>query len=115
MKKIYIAGKITDEPKYKEIFAKAEVKLKKEGYIVLNPSTLPTEMDYEDYMEICFAMIKQADEVYFLDNWVQSKGARRAVIVNELIIYLISISVILAMGVIAVVNLIMFIGKEKKN
>lgn len=77
MKKIYIAGKITDEPKYKEIFAKAEVELKKEGYIVLNPSTLPIGMNYEDYMEICFAMIKQADEVYFLGNWAKSKGAIR--------------------------------------
>ena len=40
---------------------------------------------------------------------------RRAVIVNEVIIYLISISVILVMGIIAIVNLIMFIGKEKKK
>ena len=74
MKKIYIAGKITNEPNHKEIFAKAEGKLKREGYTVLNPATLPDGMHYEDYMEICFSMIRQADEVYFIDNWRDRKS-----------------------------------------
>lgn len=76
-KKIYIAGKITGDPWYKSKFKDIEEDLIDEGNIVLNPAELPEGMDYEDYMEICFSMIKQADEVHFLDDWRDSKGAIR--------------------------------------
>ena len=48
--KIYIAGKITGEPKYKEKFP-------------------------ADYMRICFAMIDTADAIYLLKGWYSSSGA----------------------------------------
>lgn len=76
-KKIYIAGKITGDPNFKEKFKEVEEDLIDQGNIVLNPARLPDGMEYENYMEICFAMIRQADEVHFLDDWRDSKGAIR--------------------------------------
>ncbi len=73
--KIYIAGKIIGNVKYKEIFAQAERAYSKE-YSVLNPATLPEGMSAADYMRICFAMIDTADLVVFLPGWRTSPGAR---------------------------------------
>ena len=73
--KIYIAGKITGNKKYKEIFAQAERAYSKK-YIVLNPATLPEGMSAADYMRICFAMIDAADLIVFLPGWRTSPGAR---------------------------------------
>ena len=75
-KKIYIAGKITDNPDYKTHFARAEKRLT-ENHTVMNPAVLPLGFDYEDYMKICFAMIDVCDAVYMLDNWQDSPGAIR--------------------------------------
>ena len=74
---IYIAGKITDLPNYKENFQRAEDKLLGLGHICLNPSNLPEGLPYEAYMPICFAMIDACDTIYMLDNWKDSKGAIR--------------------------------------
>ena len=76
VKKIYIAGKITGDAGYKEKFAAAEQKLVREGFIVLSPAVLPEGMSTADYMRICFAMIDVADMVGFLDDSLQSMGAR---------------------------------------
>ena len=76
MKKIYIAGKITGDAGYREKFAAAEQKLTREGYIVLSPAILPEGMSTADYMRICFAMIDVADKCAFLDDFLESKGAR---------------------------------------
>lgn len=73
--KIYIAGKITGEPDYKEKFEAAAMNLEAQGYIVLNPAELPEGMRAADYMRICFAMIDAADAVYLLKNWEYSSGA----------------------------------------
>lgn len=77
MKKIYVAGKITGEKNLKKIFNAKENELKKQGHIVLNPASLPYGLDYEEYMTICFAMIDVCNKVYFLGNWMESKGALR--------------------------------------
>ena len=76
MKKIYIAGKITGDDGYREKFAAAEQKLVGEGCVVLNPALLPAGMSPADYMRICFAMIDVADKVAFLDDFLESQGAR---------------------------------------
>ena len=73
--KIYIAGKITGDPNYKERFGKAENQLKEEGHIVLNPAILPEGLEPKDYMRICFAMIDISDKVLFLADACQSDGA----------------------------------------
>lgn len=75
--KIYIAGKITDNPNFKQEFEQAEIKLLEQGYSVLNPSRLPRGLGYENYMHICFAMIDVADAVCVLRNWKYSEGAKR--------------------------------------
>lgn len=75
--KIYIAGKITDNPDYKQHFAEAEKRLTEAGHTAMNPTCLPLGFDYEDYMRICFAMIDVCDAVYMLNNWEDSPGAIR--------------------------------------
>ena len=77
MKKVYIAGKITGESNFKEIFKRAENKFIRQGVIVMNPAELPSGFDYEDYMKVCFAMIDVCDGVHFLSNWQDSEGAKR--------------------------------------
>ena len=72
--KIYIAGPITGVFNYKQSFLKAESELKSKGHIVLNPAYLPEGL--KDYMPICYAMIDQADGVYFLNGWKDSVGAK---------------------------------------
>ena len=75
--KIYIAGKITGLKNHKEIFKKAEDKLKSWGNVVLNPSILPPGFEQSEYMKICFAMIDVCEIVFFLNNWEDSIGAKK--------------------------------------
>ena len=75
-KKIYIAGKITGDPSFKEKFGDVKNHFEELGYIVLNPAELPQGMTPGDYMKICFAMIDVADEVYFMPCYADSLGAR---------------------------------------
>ena len=77
MKKVYIAGKITGQENFKEIFKKAENQFIKQGFRVMNPAVLRSGFDYEDYMKICFSMIDVCDGVHFLGNWQDSEGAKR--------------------------------------
>lgn len=74
--KIYIAGKITGDPNYKEKFRRAEERLVSQGHIVLNPARLPEGMQPGDYMHICFAMLVAADMAVFLPDYSDSSGAR---------------------------------------
>jgi len=60
--KIYIAGKITGDPKYRDRFRDEAERL--EG------------MRKAEYMRICFAMIDCADTVFLLPGWKGSPGAR---------------------------------------
>lgn len=73
--KVYIAGKITGDPDYKNRFEAGKLALEREGHTVLNPADLPAGMDNKDYMRICFAMIDVADFAAFLPGWERSKGA----------------------------------------
>ncbi len=73
--KIYIAGKITDNPGYKEQFAEAEKELRDKGHSVMNPAVLPDGFEHHEYMKICYSMIDVCEGVYFLRNWQDSVGA----------------------------------------
>lgn len=75
--KVYIAGKISNNPNYIEDFEKAEAELTELGHVVLNPAKIPNGLGYENCMHICFAMIETVDVVYLLPNWKDSKGANR--------------------------------------
>jgi len=74
--KVYIAGKITDNPDYKSQFAAAETMLRDKGFIPVSPAVLPPGLEHHEYMTICFSMIDVCDGVYLLGNWKDSIGAR---------------------------------------
>lgn len=74
--KIYIAGKITEQENYKELFKKAELELIEKGYTVINPTILPLGFEWNEYLKVNFAMIDICEGVYMLKNWLDSKGAK---------------------------------------
>lgn len=74
--KVYIAGRITGDPRYREKFAEAEAALREVGHIPLNPAVLPEGMEAEDYMRICTAMLDSADAIGLLGDWTDSPGAK---------------------------------------
>ena len=79
MKKIYIAGPISGmEEKAAEKFAEAEIFLKAKGYEVINPMKLAHDHDktWKAYMLECLHILLQCDEVYMLNGWRKSKGAK---------------------------------------
>lgn len=74
--KIYIAGKITGDPNYKDKFASMELELLKiPRTTVINPATLPTGLEPADYARICFTMIDSSDIVVFAPDYKESSGA----------------------------------------
>jgi hypothetical protein len=73
--KIYIAGKITNNPDYKRHFAEAEQGLISLGHTVMNPSVLPEGFEQQEYMRICFSMIDVCEGIFMLNNWRDSEGA----------------------------------------
>lgn len=74
---VYLAGKITGEPRYKEIFAAARERLEAAGFVVLDPSLLPASgFAYDAYIRISTAMMDECAAACFLHNWQDSKGAR---------------------------------------
>lgn len=78
-KTIYIAGKISGEADYgKKEFATAEKLLKArfKDITILNPTVLPENLAYDKAINISSAMLREADCIYFLDNWGKSKGAK---------------------------------------
>lgn len=73
--KIYIAGKIAGDKRYRAKFREAAKTLEAAGYVVLNPATLPDGLEQADYMRICLAMLDTADLAVFLPDYQESKGA----------------------------------------
>jgi hypothetical protein len=74
--KIYIAGKITGDPEYKQKFDTVRDNLQADDVVILSPADLPAGMSNEDYMLICLSMIFSADAVMFLPDWQISLGAQ---------------------------------------
>ena len=79
--KIYISGKITGTTDYMERFAVVEKRLTEKGFSVINPARvnacMPLDTTYEQYMEMCCCMLKQADAIYLMHGWRNSNGACR--------------------------------------
>ena len=73
--KIYIAGKIAGDKRYRAKFRKAAKTLEAAGHVVLNPATLPDGLAENDYMQIGMAMLNAADLAVFLPDYQESKGA----------------------------------------
>ena len=70
--KVYIAGKITGDRRYRAKFREAAKALEEAGHVVLNPATLPDGLDDAD---ICMAMVDAADLAVFLPDYRESRGA----------------------------------------
>jgi hypothetical protein len=75
---VYISGAISKNPHYFDDFKKAEQTLRENGFEkILTPTLLPDNLEYEQYMTVCFAMIDVSDLVYMIADWEQSHGATR--------------------------------------
>ena len=70
--KVYLAGKITGDPNYREKFAAPAKKLEEGAGVTVTPEGLKKA----DYMRICFAMLESADTAVFLPDWEDSPGAQ---------------------------------------
>lgn len=77
--KIYIAGKIAGDKRYRAKFREAAKTLEAAGHVVLNPATLPDGLEQADYMRICLAMLDTADLAVFLPDYQESKGGSVAI------------------------------------
>ena len=73
--KIYIAGKIAGDRRYRAKSREAAKVLEAAGHVVLNPATLPDGLEQADYMRICLAMLDTADLAVFLPDYRESRGA----------------------------------------
>lgn len=73
--KIYIAGKIAGDKRYRAKFREAAKSLVALGHVVLNPATLPDGLEQTDYMRICLTMLDTADLAVFLPDYRESRGA----------------------------------------
>ena len=79
--KIYIAGRITDNPISQREFADAERWVQKQHpeAVIINPIILPEGLEYEDYIDICLAMVRACDVLYTIKGWNMSPGAQAEV------------------------------------
>lgn len=78
MVKIYIAGKISGDPGYKQKLAAASLALRERWpeAVLINPAVLPDGMTPGDYMAVCIPMLLRAGTVVFLPDWQRSNGAK---------------------------------------
>ena len=74
---IYISGRITGLPNAKELFNEAELRLKAQGYKVVNPCNNGVNSDsWTAHMKADIKLLMDCDAIYLLSNWKQSEGAR---------------------------------------
>lgn len=75
--KIYIAGPMTGKiNENREVFNQKATLFRQQGHCVLNPATLPSGLEQNEYMDICFAMIRAANMLHMLNGWPNSAGAQ---------------------------------------
>ena len=85
-KSIYISGKITglDEQATRERFKKVQKELEEKGYEVINPFDVTDEfvkefggnLSWGKAMICCLISLNYCDEIYMLEGWADSPGAR---------------------------------------
>lgn len=77
---IYISGKITGDPNYKEKFEQVENTLEELNWVsrIVNPAKLDL-IDggtWEDYMKRDIPLLTICDAIFMMKGWRRSKGAR---------------------------------------
>ena len=76
--KVYIAGPISGREEMAFIeFEKAELKLKSQGYEVVNPMKLPHDHNktWISYMRVCLRELLDCEIIYMLRDYRNSPGA----------------------------------------
>lgn len=73
---VYLAGKITGDPRYYEKFNAAARELTAAGFAVVNPATLPEGFTWDAYMRMCSAMLEECAAACFLPDWNERRGAK---------------------------------------
>lgn len=79
-KKVYLAGAISTDPNYREKFRKAQEKIEELGFIVLNPTCIRDDLNYDDYFPICYGMLKICNYMVVIDF---SKGVYKEIKFSE--------------------------------
>lgn len=74
--KTYIAGPMSGlDNENRAAFNQLAQTLKQQGHVILNPAILPDGLEQHEYMDICFAMVRAADQLIMLKGWGNSEGA----------------------------------------
>ena len=75
--KVYISGRVTNQPDFKQRFSDAEQTLISQGHEVVNPVNLPHDHDksWQSYMKEDIKAMMDCEAIYLLSNWMQSTGA----------------------------------------
>ena len=71
---VYIAGSITNDPKYKEHFLDMEILLRDLGFTPLNP-VKNLGFNYRDYIDMGLCELMKCDTICMLNGYENSKGA----------------------------------------
>lgn len=80
--RVYISGPVTGIDDYMERFSNAEKELKEQGFSVVNPAKVLSQMpadttSYEEYMQMSMMMLSMCSHIYMLKGWEKSTGANR--------------------------------------
>lgn len=81
VKRIFISGPVTGIRNYYENFNRAAMALESKFPFaqIVNPAAICGEMpesDWNQYMGITMALLRDCNTIYLLKGWVDSKGAR---------------------------------------
>ena len=80
MRKIYISGRITGDPNYREKFLDEEIRLAGLGYKVVNPAAIISgkmqDMCWCEAMRIVIREMLLCDGISLLPDWKKSRGAK---------------------------------------
>lgn len=75
--RVYISGKISNNPTYKHDFARAAAVIVAAGCEVVNPAEVEiTGGAWLDYMRHDIKLLADCDGVYMLKGWEESNGAK---------------------------------------